>query len=112
MPHEGTDTRSVWEQNSHQVELQLIIIVTDNKAYDKRVEAMLTPFIMDTKATEKINLSPSYLLEGCHLGRKEVSSKPAGSKRKETSQSHTEELPSADVPRARSYSQRGENLQL
>lgn len=86
--HEGTHTRGEWEQNSHQVKLQLIIIVTDNKACDKRVEAMLTPFIMDTKAKEMINLSPSYLLEGCHLGRKEASGKPAGSKRKEASQRH------------------------
>ena len=41
--HEGTYTRRAWEQNSHQVKLQLIIIVTDNKAHDKRVKAMLTP---------------------------------------------------------------------
>lgn len=90
--HEDTHTRGVWEQNSHQVKLQLIIIVTDNKACDKRAEAMLTPFILDTKAKEMINLSPSYLLEGCHLGRKEASGKPAGkpagSERKETSQRH------------------------
>lgn len=47
------------------------------------------PFILDTKAEEMINLSPGYLLEGCHLGRKEASCKPAVSKRKETSLSHT-----------------------
>ena len=102
----------MWEQNSHQVKLQLIIIGNNNKACDKRVEAMLTPFIMDTKAKEMINLSPSYLLEGCHLDRKEASGKPAGSERKEMSPSHTEELPLADVPRARSCSWRGESLQL
>lgn len=108
MQDEGTHTRGMWEQNSHHVKLQLIIIVTDNKACDKRVEAMLTPFIMDTKAKEVINLSPSYLLEGCHLVRKEVLGRPAGSKREETSQSHTEEMPLADEPRARSCSWRGE----
>lgn len=112
MQHEGKHTRGVWEQNSHQVKLQLIIIVTDNKTGVKRVEAMLTPFTMDTKAKEIINLSPSYLLEGCHLGRKEASGKPAGSESKETSRSHTEELPSADVLRARSCSRRGKSLQL
>lgn len=112
MQHEGKHTRGVWEQNSHQVKLQLIIIVTDNKTGVKRVEAMLTPFTMDTKAKEIINLSPSYFLEGCHLGRKEASGKPAGSERKETSRSHTEELPSADVLRARSCSRRGKSLQL
>lgn len=87
--HEGTCTRGMREQNSHQVKLQLIIIATDNKAHVKKGEAMLTPFILDTKAEEMINLSPGYLLEGCHLGRKEASGKPAVSKRKETSLSHT-----------------------
>lgn len=87
--HEGTHTRGMQEQNSHQVKLQLIIIVTDNKACDKKGEATLTPFILDTKAKEMINLSPGYLLEGCHLGRKEASGKPAVSKRKETTLSHT-----------------------
>lgn len=87
--HEGTCTRGMQEQNSHQVKLQLIIIVTDNKACDKEGEATLTPFILDTKAKEMINLSHGYLREGCHLGRKEASGKPAVSKRKETSLSHT-----------------------
>lgn len=87
--HEGTCTRGMQEQNSHQVKLQLIIIVTDNKACDKKGEATLTPFILDTKAKEMINLSHSHLLEGCHLGRKEASGKPAVSKRKETSLSHS-----------------------
>lgn len=50
---------------------------------------MLTPFILDTKAKEMINLSPGYLLEGCHLGKKEALGKPAVSKKKETSLSHT-----------------------
>lgn len=87
--HEGTRTRGTREQNSHQVKLQLIIIVTDNKTCDKKGEAMLTPFILDTKAKEMINLSPGYLLEGHHLGKKEAWGKPAVSKRKETSPSHT-----------------------
>lgn len=77
------------EQNSHQVKLQLIIIAPDNKVCDKKGEAKLTPFILDTKEKEMINLSPRYLLEGCHLGRKEAWDKPAVSKRKETSLSHT-----------------------
>lgn len=112
MQDEGTHTRVVWEQNSHQAKLQLIIIVTDNKACDKTAEAMPTPFITDRKAKEGINLSPSYHLEGCHLGRIKVSGKPAGSERKETSQSHTEQLPLADVPRARSCLWKGESLQM
>lgn len=87
--HEGTRTRGMQEQNSHQVKLQLIIIATDNNACDKEGEATLTPFILDTKEKEIINLSPGYLLEGCHLGRKETSGKPAVSKRKQTSLSHT-----------------------
>lgn len=87
--HEGTRTRGTREQNSHQVKLQLIIIVTDNKTCDKKGEAMLTPFILDTKAKEMINLSPGYLLEGHHLGKKEAWGKPAVSKRKENkSESH------------------------
>lgn len=97
-----THTRDVWEQKSPQVKLQLIIIVSDNKASDKSIEAILTLFIMDRKAKEVTDLSPSYLLEGCHLGRKEASGKPSGSKRKETSRRQAEELPSADVPRVRS----------
>lgn len=87
--HEGTHTRGVREQNSHQVKLQLIIIVTDNTACDKKGEATLTLFTLDTKAKEIINLSPGYLLEGCHLSRKEALGKPAVSKRKETTLSHT-----------------------
>lgn len=89
MQHEGTCTRGMREQNSHQVKLQLIIIATDNKAHVKKGEATLTPFILGTKAKEMIDLSPGYLLEGCHLGRKEASGKPAVSKRKQTSLSHT-----------------------
>lgn len=103
-------TRGGWEQNSRQDKLQLIIIVIDNKDCNKTIEAMLTAFIIATKAKEITSLSPSYLLEGCHLGRKEASGKPAGRKRKETSQTHTEELPSADF--VRSCSQQGESLQL
>lgn len=87
MQHEGTHTRGVREQNSHQVKLQLIIIVTDNKACDKKGEATLTLFTLDTK--EIINLFPGYLLEGCHLSRKEALGKPAVSKRKGTTLSHT-----------------------
>lgn len=67
--HEGTHSgRGVWEQNSHRVKLQLIIIATDNKTRHKRVEAMLTPFIMHTKAKEMNYLSLSHLLKEWHLG--------------------------------------------